>query len=596
MKLRSTLTLLLLTTSVGVYILLVEIKRPSSREAAERAQLVIALDRSTVDSISIKNTETRIELRKKADNVWYLEEPIKDRADPLVVSQLFSTAESLHHDRMLDKPGKGHEKSQLKDFGITNSEVKLKFSGTEKPVELVLGKDAAVDGKIYTKVEGAENVYVISNDLKTQLTRKADDFRDHRLTSLSPAQVQKVTFKSALGEIELEKKNEQWILLKPLNARGDNSKIGDFISQAATAPIDAFMPDSANLAAYGLQEPRGTVSFFMEGAKEPVVLQIGAKTAPENNEKEGTYAKLSTRNSVVLLPKAMERLLETKPNDLRDKKLVRLEADIVDRITLEPAGREKIVLARRGEDWVRKGNIDKLANAAAANKLLNTIKEQLVAKFVTDIATDLPKYGLDQPQLKVTLSSFASENTAETKAGELPIVTIFFGKMDGDLVYAKLDDEPFIVSLPKSFFNSFLTDPIRWQPLSVYHFKPEELTAIEITRAGQPPMAIERDKEKWNLAKGDGNINQINAQSLVNTLAALRAVRWTGPAEPSFGFDPAVVTVTFKTNGNVSGKLRIGSQTPEEMSHATADGIDGAFELSKPDRQAFDLALLEPRK
>ncbi len=596
MKLRSTLTLLLLTTSVGVYIWLVEIKRPSSREAAERAQLVIALDRSTVDSISIKNTETRIELRKKENNVWHLEEPVKDRADPLVVSQLFTTAESLHHDRMLDKPGKGREKSQLKDFGITNSEVKLKFSGTEKPVELVLGKDAAVEGKIYTKVEGGENVYVISNDLKTQLTRKADDFRDHRLTSLSPAQVQKVTFKSALGEIELEKKNEQWMLLKPLNARGDNSKIGDFISQAVTAPIDAFMPDSANLAAYGLQEPRGTVSFFMEGAKEPVVLQIGAKTATEKTEKEGTYAKLSTRNSVVLLPKSMERLLETKPNDLRDKKLVRLEADIVDRITLEPAGKEKIVLARRGEDWMRKGKIDMPANGAAANKLLNAIKDQLVTKFVTDIATDLPKYGLDQPQLKVTLSSFAAENTAETKAGEQPIVTIFFGKVDGDLVYAKLDDEPFIVSMTKSFFDSFLTDPIRWQPLSVYHYKPEELTAIEITRAGQPPMAIERGKEKWNLAKGDGHINQINAQSLVNTLAALRAVRWSGPAEPSFGLDPAVVTVTFKTSGNVSGKLRIGSQTPEEMSHATVEGIDGAFELSKPDRQAFDLALIEPRK
>ena len=37
--------------------------------------------------------------------------------------------------------------------------------------------------------------------------------------------------------------------------------------------------------------------------------------------------------------------------------------------------------------------------------------------FVADVATELPKYGLDQPQLKVTLSSFASENTAETKAG-----------------------------------------------------------------------------------------------------------------------------------------------------------------------------------
>ena len=37
-------------------------------------------------------------------------------------------------------------------------------------------------------------------------------------------------------------------------------------------------------------------------------------------------------------------------------------------------------------------------------------------------------YGLDKPQLQLTFSSFASENTAETKAGEEPFATIAFGK------------------------------------------------------------------------------------------------------------------------------------------------------------------------
>jgi hypothetical protein len=68
---------------------------------------------------------------------------------------------------------------------------------------------------------------------------------------------------------------------------------------------------------------------------------------------------------------------------------------------------------------------------------------------VADVATELPKYGLDQPQLRVTLSSYASENTPDTQAGEKPIATVLFGREEGENVYAKLEDEPFVVSVPK---------------------------------------------------------------------------------------------------------------------------------------------------
>src|SRR5207244_668251 len=128
-----------------------------------------------------------------------------------------------------------------------------------------------------------------------------------------------------------------------------------------------------------------------------------------------------------------------------------------------------------------------------------------------------PKYGLDRPQVKLTFSSYASENTAETKAGEKPIVSIFFGKTENGNIYARVEDEPFIVSVSEAITDVLLTDPLQWQPLEIYNEKAEELTAIEVIREGQPPISIERDKDKnWKLAKGDGGVNQINAQSLVN--------------------------------------------------------------------------------
>lgn len=591
MKLKNTLLLLLLAGGLFAFIKFYESQQMSSREAQERAGKVASFDRDKVDAITIKNSESKIELRKDAKGTWWLEEPVKDRADSLAISQLFTTAESLRYDAVIGGDKKGAEKDQLKEYGLSNSETKVKFSGKDKPVELIFGKDAAVEGKVYVKLETSNTAYVIGKDLKEQISKKVDEFRDHKLTDLNTTQVNKVSLKTGAGEIELEKKDQHWLVVKPLKVRGDDSKIGDLISQAATAHIERFLGDSSDAGGLGLQEPRATLSLWEEGSKEPAVLKIGGNP---KDDRDKTYAKASSRDGVVLLPKAIESLLQTKPNDLRDKSLVRVEADIIDRVTIEGGGKEKIVLARSGESWVRKvDGKDEAINVAAAKRLLDEVRGQEVAAFVSDVATELPKYGLDQPQVKLTFSSYASENTAETKAGEKQIVALHFGKAENGNIYTRVEDEPFIVSVPETLLEVLLTDPLQWQPLEIFDHKAEEVTAVEVSRDGQPPISLERDKDKrWKLAKGDGTVNQINVQSLVNTLVKLRAVRWFGATVPEFGLEKPALTVTFKT-GSSSGKLLVGANTPEELTYAKAEGRRGAFGVSKPDLSALQLSLLE---
>ena len=591
MKLKNTLALAAAAAVIFGFIWFVEKDLPTSQRAAENAGRVVQFDRDKISAITIRNTGTTIELRKTKEGAWLMEKPLKDRADALAVAQLFTAAEALKSEALASGE-KGATKDQLKEFGLASSETRVIFSGGAKPVELLFGKDAAVEGRLYVRLESSNVVHVIGTDLKSQVTKKADDFRDRNLTDLATTQVSKVALKTAAGEIELAKKDGHWSLAKPLKARGDDQKIGDLIAQAATAQVSSFAADAANLTAYGLQEPRGTVTLFTEGREQPAVLQIGAATG---KEKDRIYVQLSTRDAVCVVPKTLETLLDTKPNDLRDKQLVRVEADIVDRISIEGAGREKIVLARSGESWVRKvGGEGQAINAGAATRLLNELQRQQVAGFVADVATDLPKYGLDQPPVKVTLSSYASENTAETTAGERPIVSVLFGKTDGDKVYAKLDDEPFVVSVPAAFLDFAMTDPLQWQELAVYHHKADEIASVEIVREGQPPLSLERAKDKnWALTKGDGKVNQTNMQSLVNTLATLRAIRWMGATKPEHGLGKPALSVTFKTSGQTGGKLTVGAATAEALHYATAEGLAGTFAISHPDFTAFELPLID---
>ena len=609
MKTRNTLILLVLLGGLFAYLRWFDTKFEGTDAKADKKGRPVKIDRDSVTSVTIRNSEGSLQLTKAPDGNWLIETPVKDRVDSLAISTLFTSLEGLRMDAI--PAGKG---GALADYGLTKGDVSIKVNGKE-PVELLIGKETAVEGKVYMRIEGKDTAYVAGKDLRDQTTKGVKEWRDHKLSDLTATQVSKVSVKTAKGEFEAEKTSNHWSLTRPFKGRADDQKLTDLISTATTPRIDDFVTDAKDLATFGLTEPRATLTFQAEGVKEPVVLQIGAAKNIEKpaEKKDGepkepetppapthVYVKLSSRDGVFTVPVAIESVINTQPNDLRDQNIMRVQTDMVDRITLEAPGREKIVLGRSGEEWVRKVDKqpDQPVNGGAANKLLSDLTTMKVTRFVADVAGDLKQYGLDAPVATVTLSSYSSEGTPETKPGDRPLAKLMLGKFEGDAGYAKLDDEPFIVAIPASLLEGVWTDPLQWQELKIQELKSDDVAGFEVTRSGQPALAFERDKDKkWKLAKGEGAVSQGAAESLVNTLANLRAVRWAGATNAAAqGLDKPNVTVTFTLADKKAGKITVGKNTPDEMWNATLDGKTGTFLLSKPDFDALNASLIETQK
>jgi hypothetical protein len=608
MKTRNTLVLLVLLLGLFAYLKWVDPSFEGTDAKEGKKGKPVQVDRDSVTAVTIRNSEGSLQLTKAADGNWLIETPVKDRADSLAISTLFTSLESLRMDAVPAGKGGG-----LADYGLTKGDVSIKVNG-KNPVELLIGKDTAIEGKVYMRIEGKDTAYVAAKELRDQAAKGVKDWRDRKLSDLTAAQVNKVILKTSKGEIEAEKTSNHWSLVRPFKGRADDQKLMDLISNTTAPRIEDFVADTKDLGAFGLNEPRATVTFHADGVKDPVVLQIGnaKKTDKPQEKKDGdpeepatppppkhVYVKLSTREGVFTIPAAIESLLETQPNDLRDQNLMRVQPDMVDRITLEAPGRGKIILGRNGEEWVRKGDkSDTPVNGGAANKLLSDLTTMKVTRFVADVAGDLKQYGLDAPVASVTLSSYSTEGTPETKPGDRPLAKLMFGKFEGDAGYAKLEDEPFIVAVPQVLLDEIWTDPLQWQDLKIQELKSEDVASFEIARAGQPSLAFERDKEKkWKLAKGDGAVSQGAVDSLVNTLANLRAVRWAGAtAAATQGLEKPNVVITFTLADKKTGKLTVGSPTTEELWHTTLDGKTGTFLLSKPDFDALNGSLIEPPK
>jgi hypothetical protein len=592
MKLRTTLVLLVLVAGLAAFIKFYESKHPNTEEAERRAGNVLNFDREKLDGIIIQNGDDKTELRRR-DNKWRVESPFKDQADNAAVSTLISDLEVWRKDETIPAKEINANKGRLEEYGLTKPKLRLQLLGQGMPPEVFIGKDAALESRMYARFENSKDVFIAANSVRNEIAKKPEDFRDRKLTELTTAQVSRLLLKTPAGEMELQKKGDDWEIEKPLHARADNQKVGDLLAQMTTARIEKFVADDrGDLRAYGLTDPRGALTLFTPEEKQGQTLQIGAAS---EKEKEQVYVRFAARNAVYTLPKKIEDVLTTKPNDLRDRHLVRFETNVLDRITIDDAGKNKIVLARKNENWTIASRGNQAANADEVNRLLETLKNEQVTRFVADVASELPKYGLDKPALQITLSSFASENTAETKAGEQPFATIAFGKIEGDDVYARLGDEPFIVAVKRNLLDKIPVDILRWQELAIFHFKAEQVHRLTIF-TDQEQSITRGPKNEWTWLKGSGPINQNAVKSVLTTVASLHANRWVGATTPAQGLEKPQITITFTTSPDdkTLHKLTIGGPSGDGMWFARTDEREGTFVISNNDFNTLRTPLATP--
>jgi hypothetical protein len=599
MNWKTTVVLAAIALGAFVYLRFFELKQPGTEEARRQVQNVVNFDRDKIDAIVILNGDEKTELRRR-DHRWRLETPIKDQADSSLIDNLLRDLENWQKEGTISAKEIDADKSKLTEYGLNKPKLRLKLIGQDKPPPILFGKDAALEGKMYVRFEDSKETYLAGQSIKKEIDKKPEEFRDRKLTDLIAAQVSRVILKTPAGEMELQKNGDHWEILKPLRAPGDDQKIGDLIAQVTASRIQQFVTDDhGDLHAYGLAEPRGAITLFTQEDKaagrtdssrgeQGQLLQIGG--VPEK-EKDQIYVRFAPRGFVYTLPKKIEEILSTKPDDLRDRRLVRIDTNVLDRITIDAPGKSKTVLARKDENWTIASRNNAPANLGEVRRFIDTLQNERVTKFVEDVASNLPKYGLDKPQLQLTFSSFASENTAETKAGEEPFATVTFGKVDGDNVYARLADEPFVVAVRRTLLDQIPIDPLQWQELSIFKFKPEQIHRLSVSTDKE----LERDENnQWRWLKGSGQINQTNVQSLLNTLSNLRAVRWAGPTVAQQGFEQPQLAITFTTSPDdkVSHKLLIGSAAGNGTWFARTEEREGTFIIRDSDLNALKLPLM----
>jgi len=441
-KLGRILVLLVLLAGLGVYLYEWELPRAAREGKKEK---LVGLDKDAVTGVVLTYPDRELELRKD-DKGWRLVRPADAPADEAAVKGVVSTLADAEVQKTLDQLP-----PNLADFGLDKPTVtiKLALKDGSQPPPIVVGKNTAIGGKVYVRKDDEPKLYLTTSSLGFGLNKQAKDLRDKTLLSYNDDDVSRVEIRAENGDtVALVRKDKEAWTVDPGDHPGDPTEVRSYLSSLRSTRAVDFPDDHPDdLGKYGLGQPRltVTVSLGKDGGAAQALL-LGAE-ATLGSQKQ-VYAKRADQPVVYALGDWTFRTLAKPPSQFRDKTVLGFDPARVGKLAYVRKDGGAVALARVEGKWTVEGTEGKKPNDSAIATLLADLRDLRGADIAAEPAKDLGAWGLDHPDLRITLTD---------KEGQ-PIGTVLTAKHEGkpyvmragsetvfearDYMYARLDKQP----------------------------------------------------------------------------------------------------------------------------------------------------------
>jgi hypothetical protein len=386
----------------------------------------------------------------------------------------------------------------------------------------------------------------------------------------------------------LVKKDAGWQLTAPDTADADVTEASSLATNIASMEETRVVDENAaDLAPYGLAEPRITIAFKAEGDKGGEV-HLGDKTPTQGD----VYAVKPGSKRVFLVSSYLETTFDKKPFDLRDKRVVKFERDKVDGLVVT-RGKDSIRLKRDGSEWKVEQPIAGRGDYSAIEGLLTRLSTAGMSEIVDGNATDLKKYRLDQPEMTIQIGSGSSQAVLEiSEAG-------------AEKPYARDRSRPMVFTL-----DTTLADDLK-KPFDQYHKKdlfesrPFGMERVRVTRrtdgtakAWEFSKIKRDDADVWQVTPEGGqavDVDRAKLDDLLNKLTDLKIGALVDSTRKT-ALDAPILNVGVSYDNGKFERVRIGRAGNQHYGNREGEQATGEVTAAAVDAalEALDAALVPP--
>jgi hypothetical protein len=386
----------------------------------------------------------------------------------------------------------------------------------------------------------------------------------------------------------LRKQEGTWKIVEPTALEADQNEPSGITSGITGLEYGRIVEENAaDLATYGLTEPRFKVSFKAAGGAGGEI-HLGERTATGTD----VYAAKAGEKRVFLVPSFNETTFNKKTFDLRDKKVLNVKRDDID--SVEVTGAVDVALARKGTEWTVTRPLQARGDYSTVEGLLTRVTGANMTKLVEQgsggsLAPDvLAKYGLDKPQLTVTVGGGGSK------------AAMAIGKEEEGSLYARDLSRPLIFTIDPATLTDLKKPADDYRNKNLFEFRSFNLARLRVVRGSDThefvkvPAKAAGESDKWQRTTNGGaavDVDMTKWDDFVNKLTNLRAESFATAG----GKEPDIVVAASHDEGKFE-RVRFGKTGADLF--ATRDGEPGAAKLDATNYgdtiKSFDELLKAP--
>ncbi|MEP9412533.1 MAG: DUF4340 domain-containing protein [Candidatus Brocadia sp.] len=462
MKLKTTI-ILLIVAAIGISYVFIYERKQLPHEEWERLQKKVIPDfkASMIKRIELINESGKVVLEKSEDNYWHIVEPLKLRSDNSEVNSILSEFEFMYKIGSFKK--EGDKPFDLQDYGLDDPKIsiamytgipanpsKIQVTGPKDKYTVFVGQKLAAGNNVYIRLDTSDEVVVVPGTLVDKVSKNILDLRSKWVFTFDKEAVDTVQIKTNEYNLVCNRKGNFWRLAEPVSDLADLEKIKDILGKFKNLQIDRtdfITEDSGDLVKYGLDTPRFTVTINEKGTAQSVIFGHSLDNK--------VYAKRVDEPTIFFLKDSILIDLSKKPNDFRDKKVVRFESIGTYGINkLEIKTPTDVIAIEKSLDldWKLTKPINIYADQDTVKNFIEKIKSLEIEDFISDKPADLSIYGLKDPIFEVSVTKEEGRELAKFYVGHK--------LSDGTKCYVKRVGEDPVYTAPAAEFYDKIENPL----------------------------------------------------------------------------------------------------------------------------------------
>jgi Domain of unknown function (DUF4340) len=396
----TTTVLAVLLVGLGTFYYVYEIRQAPDREkaASGKDRLWKELEGKDVEEIFVKKGDVEALRLKRSGDAWSLIAPVAASADKRAADDLATSLATLRVEREIEA-----NPQKPADFGLAPpaAEVTFKAKGQDRTIKLGVKSPSGVWA--YAQEGAKPAIILVPEGILTDAQKPPSEYRDKTLLAFDRKDVKTVEVRGPAGQVVASaavKGTDEWQLTAPLTASADREAISALLEKLRSAKIKEFVTDAPkNLAEYGLDRPtRVSLGVGEEASRTTRALRFG-KAVPG---KKGVYAQREGDGAVLLVDEDLGRSVPASAMAFRDKTVFAYDRSKLERVELDsPKG--KVVLALQDGKWRITSPAALRADEGAMSQVLFKASGLRAKDFVAEDAKRLAAYGLDKPQIRITV-------------------------------------------------------------------------------------------------------------------------------------------------------------------------------------------------